>query len=129
MNEIPFGPEKKGWREGWRGLRAFLQCVQADQMRVADPGGGQEAIGGNEKGCRDQWQFHDVTSCEDGIRGPEVPIRATPRPACLSGQTGKQLRLEFILGQGRINLKMSPVISVTTGNNFLVEMTGKSKNP
>jgi hypothetical protein len=51
-------------------------------------------------------------------RGPEVQTGQRRVQVALSAE---RLRLEFILGQARINLKMSLVISVTAGNTFGLE--------
>lgn len=50
------------------GLRC-LQRVQAYQVGIADPGSGKQAVGGNQDGDRNQWQFHGVPHLDDGA-GP-----------------------------------------------------------
>jgi hypothetical protein len=97
----------------WYDLRYASERVFTDQMGVADPGGSQQAVGCNDDGGCNQWQFHDVTSL----------ARSKGRAG------GYTAALRFILGLAEVNLKPGLVISVTARNNFGLERAGIGKKP
>lgn len=82
-------------------------------MGIADPGGSQQAVQGDENGGRNQWQFHDDTLLARQERGSGKAVERV-------GPSGREL--EFSLGRARINLKSESVISVSARNIFLLEI-------